>query len=390
MVQFLRFFWVFALISFGSQASFAQTLDRLYDNVQGTPHLEMINGAQSAIDIEIYQMKDSKIINALKAAIRRGVKVRIVQEPNPVSEPCHIFTPITPRDDAKCVEGKSFVAYVRSHHGKYVPFDKGLCGQGVGNCFQHGKVILVDSKLVLISTGNFNPSNLCDRDENPTVCNRDYTVVSRDPDVVRTIGQVLEADLAAQNIDIQGVLNAQKGVRVTVSPNSLEPLIAFIDSAKKTIQLQNQYLKNPDVNNALIRAAKRGVNVFLMVSSVCAFGRPSPTEADYWTKIYTTFDRAGIHTRIFNASIGIGGLAGYLHAKAILVDSNRAWVGSVNGSTMSLTKNREYGIFSNDAEFTRTLGTVLYSDYMHPDSESWQESLECKKDYIKPADSDGN
>ncbi len=362
----------------------AQVLDQLYDNVKGAPHLEMINGAKKSIDIEIYSMKNSKILNALKSAIKRGVKVRIVQEPRPVSDQCLVFNQITAGDDAKCVEQKSFVAFVRKNNGKYVPFDKGLCGIPDSNCFQHGKVIIVDKNLVLMSTGNFNSSSFCDDAESPTVCNRDYSIVSRDPDVVKTIQKVFDADVAGRSIDVAAVLRTPEARRVTISPMSLDPIVAFIDSARKTIQLQNQYLKNPDYNAALVRAAKRGVKVFVMVASACAFGRPKPRQIEQWNQIYGEFDAAGIHTKTFNASIPIGGRPGYLHSKAILVDSERAWVGSVNGSTTSLTLNREYGLFSTEAQVVRELGTILYSDYVQKGTQSWRDSLRCKRDYIKP------
>jgi phosphatidylserine/phosphatidylglycerophosphate/cardiolipin synthase-like enzyme len=311
----------------------------------------------------------------------RGVKLRIVQESRPVADSCQIFEPATPEDTPKCRERKGFVQQVRSRGGAYVPFDKKLCGPADtrGYCFQHGKIMMVDSNLVSISTGNLDPSNLCDLSENPSKCNRDYTVVSRDPAVVKSIKQVFEGDLAGRIQNIPALLG--KKPRVTVSPYSLVPLVGFVDSARKTIQIENQYLKNPDLNAALIRAAQRGVKVFVMVSSACTFGRPDERAIEYWTQIYSAFDAAGIHTKTFNSSIPIGGHPGYLHAKAILVDGIRAWVGSVNGSTTSISTNREYGIFSNDPELVRTLGTYLYSDFTASGAESWQDSLRCKMDH---------
>jgi len=384
MTGLFRVIFLAGLFAGSISTAVGQVLDQLYDNQKSAPHLELINGAKSSIDIEIYSMKNSKFLNALKSAIKRGVKVRIVQEPRPVSDPCLVFNRITAGDDAKCVEQKSFVAFVRKNQGKYVPFDKGLCGIPDSNCFQHGKIIIVDKNIILMSTGNFNSSSFCDEAENPTVCNRDFSVVSRDPDVVKTVQKVFDADVAGRSVDVAEILRTPEARRVTISPLSLDPIVAFIDSARKSIQLQNQYLKNPDYNAALVRAARRGVKVFVMVASACAFGRPKPTQVEQWNQVYGEFDAAGIHTKTFNASIPIGGRPGYLHSKAILVDSERAWVGSVNGSTTSLTLNREYGLFSNEAQVVRELGTVLYSDYVQKGTQSWRDSLRCKRDYIKP------
>jgi phosphatidylserine/phosphatidylglycerophosphate/cardiolipin synthase-like enzyme len=367
----------------------AQTLDKLYVNNVASPHLQLIEGAKSTIEIESYTMKDTQVFEALKRAMTRGVKLSIVQEPTPFGDPCQIFTPSTSADDVKCSEMKKFYRYVKSHGGTYVAFDKSRCGGGGGNCFQHGKILIADSNLMLMSTGNFNPSNLCDISENPPLCNRDFTVVTRDPTVIKAVQALVRADTSGAAIDVARVAGAAKG-RLTVSPYSLAPLVRFIDSAKKTIQLENQYLRDPTFNAALVRAAKRGVKVFIMVSSACAFGRPDDSAIEKWNEIYGEFDAAGIHTKTFNASIPINGRSGYLHSKAILVDSAVAWVGSVNGSTTSLTLNREYGLFTNDPTFVRDLGTVLYSDFMEKNAETWKQSLQCKKDNRRPDDPDGN
>ena len=57
-----------------------------------------------------------------------------------------------------------------------------------------------------------------------------------------------------------------------------------------------------------------------------------------------------------------------------------AWVGSVNGSTTSLTNNREYGIFIDDLVEVQKLNSFMETDFVNANSESWQESLVCKKD----------
>ncbi len=373
--------FIFSFVFLIGPARADAELDRLYENASGAPQLAMIEQAKTSIDIEIYSMKDSSVFQALTRALDRGITLRIVQEPRPVADPCRVFDPPTQADEPKCREQKNFVGLVRSKGGRYEPFEKALCGPGDGSgmCYQHGKILIVDANLVAISTGNFDASSFCHREQGPSKCNRDYTVVSRDPKVVRAIRSVFEADLAKKTTDIPSILASAP--RVTVSPHSLAPILSFLNSAKKTIQIQNQYLKNPDVNAALIRAAQRGVRVFVMVVSACFFGRPDQNAVEHWTRIYTAFDAAGIQTRVFNSSIQIGGLPGYLHAKAILIDSARAWVGSVNGSTTSLAANREYGIFSDEPAVVRDLGSLMYTDYVAPGAGTWRESLQCRPDH---------
>jgi cardiolipin synthase len=348
----------FCFIAVSTHASGVGPVDRLYENgVDPSLVIPFIQSAQKTLDIEIYTMEDLSVINAIKTAIGRGVKVQIVQTSNPVGDPCGVFDTNAAGDS--CAPLRDFVSYVNSHGGKYVPFSFGLCGTPGKSCFQHGKMMIVDGKEALISTGNFDPTNLCDLSAN-----------------------VFQHDLSFEPYDLSSIIGSE--TRITASPLSMTPLMNFIDSAKKSIQLENQYLQDPTMNAHLIAAAHRGVKVFVMVASVTAFGRLSATsdasQISRWTSTYTAFDQAMINTKIFDNSMTINSQPGYLHAKVILVDGNRAWVGSVNGSTESLTENREFGIFSNDTAVVKKLAEVLYADFTNPNAETWKQSLNCVKD----------
>ena len=104
--KLVRFLAVVAVVSqaflpFGSAS--AQSLDRFYENSEGPPHLSLINGAEKTLELEVYTLKSTKIMNALKKAMERGVKLSIVQDPDPV-DVCKVFYPVGPADDAKCQE----------------------------------------------------------------------------------------------------------------------------------------------------------------------------------------------------------------------------------------------------------------------------------------------
>jgi len=76
----------------------------------------------------------------------------------------------------------------------------------------------------------------------------------------------------------------------------------------------------------------------------------------------------------------VGGMPGYMHAKAIVIDEKRAWVGSINGSTTAVNKNREFGVFFDDTAAVRKLIAQMQEDFTSPNSESWHEGLMCAKD----------
>ena len=377
--------WILFYIQVAGVAQ-ASNLDALYDNASmGSPLLGMIQNARKSIDIEIYQMQDTEILSSLKAAADRRVRIRVIQEANTVASPCHVFDPVSSADSVSCVRQKEFVVYVRNHGGTYVPFSAELCGTPGSHCFQHGKLVIVDGNQAMLSTGNFNASSLCDRKDNPTTCNRDYSLLTKEASVIAGMQRTFDSDLLSKTYNLPVILASVKENRLTVSPFSTNPLVEFIRSARKSIQIENQYMKDPELNEALMAASRKGVKVFLMVSSACSFGRwrepKDHTKIVNWTNLFTQFEAAGIFTKIFTEKISVNNMPGYLHAKAILVDGAKAWVGSVNGSTLSLNQNREFGLFTSETQPAQLLATLLYQDFMSRDAETWKESLECKKDY---------
>ena len=383
---------------FNALSSQAASPELFFENASGSPIFKLLQTAKTSIDIEIYEIEDLRVQNAVLKAMDRGVSVRIIQESEAVGSHCPVFQKIFAGDPVDCKAQKTFVQKVRAKGGFYIPFAfQQFCDDSKYRCLEHGKMILVDGKKALISTGNFNASNLCDPKGLPkvksiagvngelTTCNRDYSIVSSDPNVVSTLTAVFESDYNGNSYDLSKILKTKAAQKITVSPLSMAPLLQFIRSAKKSVLIENQYLKNQEMNNELLAAAKRGVKVFLVVNSACAFGKPDPTKdaaaIEQWNSTFKAFDQAGVKTRAFTKQIKINGYNGYLHSKAIVVDGSRAWVGSVNGSTQALNRNREYGIFLSDAEEVSKLTKFIVDDFNDPNTESWQEGLLCLKDF---------
>jgi phosphatidylserine/phosphatidylglycerophosphate/cardiolipin synthase-like enzyme len=387
------FIWAAAFVlALGSSAKAGQPEQGLFNNVEYAPIVDLINSAHSSVSMEIYEMDDPAVISALKDAIHRGVIISIVQEPKPVGATCRVFEdgssdqnltepnadqPNHAAGSVPCDQLRQFVSDINAAGGKYVPFNKEALCPGGKNCFEHGKIAIIDSSMAMISSGNFNVSNLCDRDASPVSCDRDYSYVSRDESVVSALESVVKADLAGESYDLSRLLPQDVASKITVSPLTLQPLLDFITSAQDSIEIENQYLKEPNLNKALMDAARKGVKVSVMVSSACAFGKPRPSEVNTLTSIFEGFDGAGITTRIFTRNIQVGGYPGYLHAKAIVVDGTHAWMGSVNGSTEAVFHNREFGVFFDNPHDVSKLEGVMKSDFVDENAESWQDSLNC-------------
>lgn len=368
----------------------------VYNNGEYSPLLDLIAAAKTSIDIEIYEMGDPDVLDALRSAIReRRVRVRVVKDPNPVNTDCDLFglgikmpPPKEKMPNLRCENQKKFLQEVRaSPGGVFLPFVKSeLCGQqkgqGDGTCYEHGKTVVVDQKVALVSTGNFNSSNLCNLQQDPKTCNRDYTYVTRDPDVVKAITEIIELDMSQKNYDLKSYLdkNSHLKPKLTVSPFSLDPLVNFVLRARTSLKAQNQYMKHKKWNDALKEAAKKGVQVELMLTSACAFGPPNEKTKAELTALYQDLENAGIKLRFFTNRMQIQSRKGYLHAKVMVADGKLAWLGSVNGSTNALERNREYGLFFSQPKRVKELETVLDQDFQAEQSETWQESLRCAKD----------
>jgi cardiolipin synthase A/B len=337
-----------------------------------------IDSAKRSVDIEIYLMWDKDFLEGINSALNRGVKVRILLDEE-ASKDCKLLS--LPKQDEKqeCTDFRNLIDRIRNLGGSVERFSKeNLCGKKGSFCHQHGKLMIVDETFALVSSGNFNAPNLCNKKQKLSRCNRDYTYITYDSAVLETLTEVFENDLLGSTYDLKKIVEKPSiEGKLTVGPFSSKPLLDMINSAEKLIQVQNQYLQDPEMNQALILAAQRGVKVELTTASACAFGFPNEKEKEKITRIYSEFDQAGISSRMFTRSMKVGEMPGYLHGKALLVDQSKAWIGSVNGSFTAFHLNREFGVQFEQAKEMQELEQFLVVDHLDPKSVSWQDALRC-------------
>lgn len=368
----------------------------VYSNSDTPTIPQFIRLARTSVDIEIYEMSDPEVRSALYDVMAKDVRVRVIKEPKALGEKCDVFSDsaapkkkagkkkMSEKAAADCAEQRALVIAIRAKGGAFVPFaKKQLCGRvkAASRCFEHGKMILVDTdRMALISTGNFSATNLCDLGAKPSRCNRDYSYITRDTRITSSLHEIFEKDLLGKRYDLASIVGKPEvAARLTVSPYSREPLFAFLRSAKKSIQFQTQYLyANSELPDVLIAKAKEGVTVEVQLADVCSFGKPTETKAYENYLVFSAMESAGIKLRMFNKTHKINGKPGYLHAKAIVVDGTRAWVGSVNGSATSIDQNREFGLFFTHPVRVEMLSTLMRRDIEEPTAQTWRDSLNCR------------
>jgi cardiolipin synthase len=256
------------------------------------PLLDEIGAARHAIDLEVYLLSDEVILQSLEDAQRRGVAVRVILEEHPFGGAGGQEEILTRLENAEIA--------VR-------------WGNPVFR-FSHIKMMVVDDAVTVIMNQNLTQSAF--------TANREFGVVTNEPDAVRAAAAIFAADWTRGAEPDPGPL--------VVSPtNARAQLLALVRGARVSLDLYAEVLRDPQLLDALAAAAERGVRVRIIVSPSADFG----AEVDELTA-------SGVDIRLSKSL--------YIHAKLIVADGERAFIGSQNLSATSLDQNREVGIMVDD------------------------------------------
>jgi phosphatidylserine/phosphatidylglycerophosphate/cardiolipin synthase-like enzyme len=271
-----------------------------------------IDEAQTSIDLSMYELSDPVIERDLVASARHGVDVRVI---------------LNAAYDGRA-ENATAAAVLRagSVHVVWAPASQ----------IFHAKYLVVDNKTAYIGTGNFVPSDYSST--------RDFWISDTQPADVSAIEATFNGDFAGG-----GTTSRQSGGLVW-SPGSTETLIGLIASAHRSLLVENEEMDSASIEDSLISAARRGVNVEVVM-----------TEEPEWTVALERLATAGVHVHVLNES------QIYIHAKVICVDCTAAagtvFIGSENFSTSSLSYNRELGVVTSSPAAVRAVRTAVKSDY---------------------------
>jgi cardiolipin synthase len=271
------------------------------------PIYRFISSAHTSLDMTMYELVDTTAEKDLAADAERGVKVRVVLDRNreqKSNQPA--FTYLT--------EHKVQVAWANKRY-----------------LATHQKTITVDDKTSIILTGN-----LTSRYYSTT---RDFAVVDTTATDVAAIEHTFAADFSGATI------TPPTGADLVWSPTTATPdMVAVINGAKSSLQVENEEMSSKSIENALMAAASRGVTVEVIM-----------TRASEWTDDFDRLVKGGVRVATYSASASL-----YIHAKVIIADAGhsgaRAFLGSENFTTASLSRNRELGL---------TVGTSTVIDALH-------------------------
>ncbi|MBI4855053.1 MAG: hypothetical protein HY819_24900 [Acidobacteria bacterium] len=284
------------------------------------PIVDSINRATDSVDVSIYLFTEPKIMEALKQAAARGVKVRVMLEPQVVG----IKDANKPAEEALRAAGIE----VKTTPEIY----------SEGNKVDHAKFMVVDKKELLFGTGNLVRSGLGEND----TPNRDFWVRDTRAQSVSEATSLFDADWERRDttgIDFKNL--------VVTPDNASQKIFNFIDSAKEKLYVYNQSISDQPMIDRLIAAKQRGVDVKIMINAP-----RSSTDKAIQTK--AKLEAAGIDVAYYRKYET-------LHAKAMIAD-NKAYIGSQNFTSGGLYNNREFGEITDSPGVVKDLTNIFMSD----------------------------
>jgi phosphatidylserine/phosphatidylglycerophosphate/cardiolipin synthase-like enzyme len=288
-----------------------------------TAVLATITGAKENITLTIYELNDPEIVNALIAAQKRGVEVRVLYN-NASFAAMHMVNP-----NAGAVANLS------------------RAGAGVRPAspvfsVTHQKTLTADGARSIIMTFNLEPGYFS--------TTRDFAIVTTNISEVREIATVFDADWDYQNI------TPAYPTLVWSPVNSREKILRVISQSTRTLDVYNEELTDQQCIDALATAAKRGVVVRVIAADMESNGKNVNAPA------ISSLNKAGAQAKEITSL--------YIHAKMVLADYGTpeqvAYIGSENLAPVSLDQNRELGILITEKPILDRLESVFSQDWQVP------------------------
>jgi len=143
-----------------------------------------------------------------------------------------------------------------------------------------------------------------------------------------------------------------------VEPNaSVAPVVAFIEAARTQLLINNYYLDDQQILQAISKDVRRGVNVCVIIA-----GNPYGLVQNVSSEM-AALQQAGATVQLAPPQFeGSWGHYAFDHAK-YAVAPNEALIGTANWDHAAFSRNREYIYTSNDPALLRALATIFTADF---------------------------
>ena len=286
------------------------------------PLLDAIASAQKELRIKMFVFSDPQLLDAVIAAKKRGVTVRVMLNPARRSGESE-------NEDSRRKLVEAGVSVLDSNPA----FD-----------LTHEKSMVVDDAQAFVMSLNWETRNVSET--------RDYAVVTTHAKEVAEVAECFDADWQRKTFTPH-----EGSALIWCNANGRERFAHFIDRAEKSLWLQNERYQDAVIIERVVRAAGRGVKVHIIA-------RPPHT-----LKAEKLIEGVGGLRIMADVGAKVHKLKGLrLHGKMLLADGARAIVGSVNLAPGSFDARRELAIEVDDKHVVQPLEKVAKHDWDHSEA----------------------
>lgn len=282
----------------------------------GAAVLAAIRAAKTSVHMTMYLLSNNQIIDALGDLHDAGKEVKVILNKT--------FPP----------NGGSNTSAFNSLTNRGVP----VVYAPAAYQFTHAKAVIIDNKSMLVMTMNLTFSSPTD--------NREYIATDNDPTDVADAEKLFAADFDGKAVSVNGKLIVSPQAATPVDPR--KRLKALIDSAKTSLDVEVQSLSDDTLTDAIVLAHKDKVAVRVVLSGG---NDDTPAEAESIAKMKA----AGVPLKLVTTP--------YIHAKTIVVDGTKVFVGSQNFTPTALFYNREIGVVTDSATEAKKITDTIAKDF---------------------------
>jgi len=344
-----------------------------------------VNQASDQVLLNVYEFSSPLMTDTLIKAHAREVDIKVVVEGGPVGG-------ISP-------EGKEAIRNL-TDSGIPVSMMVSRKGEPAPYRYDHAKYMVIDKRAVLLTSENFKYSGFPPAG---MTGNRGWGVYLEDPRLAEYFSTVYQTDYSGKSMTVYNgsagtpesmpsgkyTVEFQPGyftgatVRPVISPDTSNQITELINSAEKSIEIEQAYITNETTYSlnpylsAAINTSRRGVHVRVLLDS---YWYNIEDEADN-DEMVALINRIGsdeqipLEARCVDLSTNE---VDKIHNKGVIVDDKYVLVSSINWNSNSPNFNREAGVIIDHPGVAR-----YFLDVFEDDWNSMAESPAVKTDYLK-------
>jgi cardiolipin synthase len=286
------------------------------------PIVDALVNAKKSLNIRMFLFTEPTLIDAVAAAHKRGVKVRVMLNPARRSGESE-------NDEARKLLTEAGIE-VRDSNPEFA--------------LTHQKSMVIDDKIGFVESLNWEPKDL--------TTTRDYAIVTTRAREVEQMVLAFDADWKHEKFH-----PSDESTLIWCPNNGRQRIAAFIDATKHTLWLQNERYQDQVIIERLVRAARRGVKIHILAKPPHSLKEDKLIEGVGGLRILQDVG-VKVHTMKHLK----------LHAKMLLADSKRAIIGSINLAPGSFDARRELAIETDDPVAVKRLEQTAQHDWdkSHP------------------------